>query len=148
MESNQFFQVPPQGSSQDVVVHSSMTIPRWTQGLRISSRAGSAQNQYHFQTERCPAPKPQVPPPKSSWLKRVRLRLDWVRILIDHLYWLECYLLENKKPTLVAEFPSMGRMSVKKWPGRISLGRLRCPAHATCVSLSGSAGSNGNYWCH
>lgn len=40
---------------------------------------------------------------KSVWLKPARLRLDWLRILTDHPYWLESYQSENKKSDPAAE---------------------------------------------
>lgn len=77
--------------------------------------------------ERCPQPPTSLPLyTKSSWLKPAGLRLDWLKIWINHPYWLVFYPQENKISTLAAGCPDTERTRIGRWPTEISPGRLRC----------------------
>lgn len=85
--------------------------------------------------ERCPHPPPSLPLyTKSSWLKPAGLRLDWLKIQINHPYWLGFYPQENKISTLAARCPDTERTRIGRWPAEISPGRLRCPGFPVPLS--------------
>lgn len=77
---------------------------------------------------------------QSFWLKPARLSLDWLRILIDHPYWLESYQSENKKSDPVAE------VSKHKENKGLEMACPDLPGQAE-MSWPRSAGSYSNCWC-